>query len=322
MNKISIAMATYNGALYIQEQLDSFLNQTVKPTELIVCDDGSSDQTIYLLGEFSKKAPFPVNIYINDMRLGYAANFSKALSLCSGEIIFLSDQDDVWFPNKIEKVVGLVDCNKKSAVIINDAIITNEKLESSGLTQRGQIINAGLPPNSFINGCCTAITRDILNLIMPIPEFVKGHDNWIHRFTEFLGCRIDIDEPLQLYRRHENHTSNIITSQNKKINKLSIVFSHLSEKTGDALFDRIILLDHIYKILKDEEKIKEININHKDIETGINYLVKERIVVIDRIEIRSQTLPIRIVRGFIFLISGNYKYFSGYKSYIRDVISI
>src|SRR3989339_673267 len=98
---ISIAMCTYNGEKYIEQQLNSFLTQTILPNELVICDDCSKDKTIEILQEFSKKAKFPVRIYLNEKNLGSTKNFEKAIGLSKGDIIFCSDQDDVWHNQKI-----------------------------------------------------------------------------------------------------------------------------------------------------------------------------------------------------------------------------
>jgi glycosyltransferase involved in cell wall biosynthesis len=102
--RISIAMATYNGGQFIQEQLDSLALQTVLPYELVVTDDGSTDWTVQIVQTFAKNSPFPVRIYINDQRLGYADNFLKAASLCEGEFISFCDQDDVWKACKLATI--------------------------------------------------------------------------------------------------------------------------------------------------------------------------------------------------------------------------
>src|SRR5882757_11091931 len=103
MKTISIAMATYNGGKYIRQQLDSFAAQTMLPSELIVTDDGSSDNTLEIIAEFVATAPFPVRVERNEKNLGYRANFMKAASLCKGDLISFSDQDDIWLPQKLEK---------------------------------------------------------------------------------------------------------------------------------------------------------------------------------------------------------------------------
>ena len=95
--KISIAMTAFNGAKYINEQLNSFASQTRLPDEVVVCDDISSDDTFEILDNFARSAPFKMIVVRNNKNLGYTKNFEKALSLCSGDLIFLSDQDDIWY---------------------------------------------------------------------------------------------------------------------------------------------------------------------------------------------------------------------------------
>ena len=105
MTKISIAMATYNGEMFIRQQLDSFSRQTLLPSELIVCDDGSTDATVSIVSDFARSAPFPVKIFNNPARLGYTANFLQAARMCEGDLIAFSDQDDEWFPQKLDRVL-------------------------------------------------------------------------------------------------------------------------------------------------------------------------------------------------------------------------
>ena len=105
MTKISIAMATYNGEMFIRQQLDSFSWQTLLPSELIVCDDGSTDGTLSIVSDFARSAPFPVKIFNNPARLGYTANFLQAARMCEGDLIAFSDQDDEWFPQKLDRVL-------------------------------------------------------------------------------------------------------------------------------------------------------------------------------------------------------------------------
>ena len=99
--KISVALCTYNGETFIDQQINSILNQTLKVDEIVVCDDISKDNTIKIIQEYSLKFPDIFKIYINESNIGSVKNFEKAISLCTGEIIFLSDQDDVWELNKV-----------------------------------------------------------------------------------------------------------------------------------------------------------------------------------------------------------------------------
>jgi len=131
--RVSIALCTYNGAPYLLEQLQSFCLQTRLPDELIVCDDGSTDDTLRILDDFARNAPFLVQTYTNDHNLGYARNFEKAVSLCTGDIIFLSDQDDVWSVSKVEKVYDRFLLDRRLELVFTDAELVNENLEPIGI---------------------------------------------------------------------------------------------------------------------------------------------------------------------------------------------
>ena len=101
---ISIAMATYNGEKFLEQQLQSLSKQTRLPAELVVCDDASGDATVDIVTRFSKTAPFPVKLVVNEQRLGWRGNFLKAASLCTSEYIAFCDQDDIWLPEKLAVV--------------------------------------------------------------------------------------------------------------------------------------------------------------------------------------------------------------------------
>ena len=104
-NKISVALCTYNGEIYLREQLESILEQTLPPDEIIICDDGSTDATIKILEEFRRKSFTSVKVYCNKENLGVSKNFEKAISLCSGDIIFFPIKMTSGFPIKLKKYV-------------------------------------------------------------------------------------------------------------------------------------------------------------------------------------------------------------------------
>ena len=103
MTSISIALATYNGDKFLEEQLNSLNSQSCQPDQLIVCDDGSIDKTVEILDEFAKHATFEVSIHRNPSRLGYRKNFVKAACLCSSDLIAFCDQDDIWEEDKLRR---------------------------------------------------------------------------------------------------------------------------------------------------------------------------------------------------------------------------
>jgi len=131
---ISIAMCTYNGESFLLEQLESIAKQTVLPDELIICDDQSTDGTLKIVQDFQNKSPFHMRIYLNSSKLGSTKNFEKAISQCNENIIVLSDQDDFWFPNKLEKMIRVFKNQAKTGYIFSNAIIVDEKLQNSSFT--------------------------------------------------------------------------------------------------------------------------------------------------------------------------------------------
>ncbi|WP_254061671.1 glycosyltransferase [Granulicella sp. L60] len=105
--RFSVAMCTFNGQKHIGEQLESLSRQQLLPSELVLCDDGSTDNTLSIAEAFARQSPFPVKIVRNPDNLGHSRNFAKAINLCSDELIALSDQDDVWYPEKLARLAEL-----------------------------------------------------------------------------------------------------------------------------------------------------------------------------------------------------------------------
>ena len=109
MSNASVALCTYNGGRFLREQLQSIADQSARPAELVICDDGSTDDTVSIAETFARSAPFRVDVHRNRTRSGTIANFDYAMSLCGGDVIFLCDQDDVWHPEKIARTIRRFD---------------------------------------------------------------------------------------------------------------------------------------------------------------------------------------------------------------------
>ena len=109
MNRISVAMCTYNGEKYLHQQLASIAQQTRLPEEMVVCDDCSSDSTPEIIEEFARTVPFPVRFFRNPQNLGSTKNFEKAIGLCTGDMIALCDQDDIWMPEKLARQAEMME---------------------------------------------------------------------------------------------------------------------------------------------------------------------------------------------------------------------
>jgi len=129
---LSVAMATYNGERYLAEQLESLLRQTRQPDELIVSDDGSTDRTCELIRSFAAKAPFPVRLLANSRNLGVNGNFDRAIAACRGGIVFPCDHDDVWLPQKIERMADILERHETAVMLISNSEIVDQDLRSTG----------------------------------------------------------------------------------------------------------------------------------------------------------------------------------------------
>jgi glycosyltransferase involved in cell wall biosynthesis len=215
--KISVAMCTYNGGAYLNEQLESIQAQSRLPDELVICDDNSSDTTSELLQTFVARAAFPVHVHLNARNLGSTKNFEKALGLCNGDIIALSDQDDVWQAEKLERIEKTFLAAPQASLVFTNAEIVDERLRplgrqlfsSVGLTPRQQNkVRQGrafevLLAQNFVTGATLAFHSHWRRLILPIPtEFPLIHDAWLALVIAAVADLVFIDEPLIQYRQH------------------------------------------------------------------------------------------------------------------------
>ncbi|MCF8428655.1 MAG: glycosyltransferase family 2 protein [Bacteroidia bacterium] len=202
--KISVCLATYNGEAYIRQQLTSILTQLNQDDEVIISDDHSTDDTLNIIATFQDSR---IKIYTNPNQPGAVNNFENALKQATGEIIFLADQDDVWFPEKVKIQVALLE---KNDLVLSDAIVVDElgnvqhpsffKMNYSG---KGLIRN--WVNNSYM-GCCMAFNRKVLTYVLPFPEKIAMHDSWIGLNASLIGKCYFLNTPLIHYRRHGKNT--------------------------------------------------------------------------------------------------------------------
>jgi len=217
---ISIAMATFNGAEFLREQLDSLAGQSRPPSEMVVCDDGSTDETVQIVRSFAATAPFQVRIEENDCRLGYADNFLKAASLCSSEWISFCDQDDVWLPHKLARVAQVLTAAPEILLTTHSAWLVNEDLTPTGRMfpryRRDCIVDKiEFPLISLSYGFTTTFRAILLRQLdvsnrpleagifpMRAVKSSQAHDELVFLLANSLGAKAYISEPLALYRRH------------------------------------------------------------------------------------------------------------------------
>lgn len=200
---VSVAMTTFNGGVFLKKQLDSILNQSVNVFEIIVCDDGSTDGTIPLLEEYSKKSN--LKYYINEQNLGFVKNFEKALTNCSGDYIVLADQDDLWYPEKVETLLELIGDN---ILIHSNCDLINEQDQVIFKNFKGEITTHKTGEDflfsNVVTGCTSMIHRDLLRYSIPFPEGLSYHDWYLAIHAAYLRKIIYTSESLTGYRQHSN----------------------------------------------------------------------------------------------------------------------
>ncbi len=205
--KVSVCMATYNGASYIGEQISSILSQLNPDDELIISDDGSTDDTLEIINSFSDKRIKLFNHKKVKSKYSFdytTRNFENAIYNSTGDIIFLSDQDDVWLPNKYMVMTHAL---KENDIVISDCKIVDKDLnvicESKfKINPPSNRVIPCLKGNKNI-GCCMAFNRRIIEKVLPFPPYGVAQDWWLACYGNMYYKMSYINEPLMLYRRHE-----------------------------------------------------------------------------------------------------------------------
>jgi len=212
---ISVAMATYQGAAYLAEQLDSIAGQSLLPDELVVCDDRSADQTAAIVRRLAASAPFAVRLEINDRNLGARENFARAVALCRGEWIVLADQDDVWLPHKLRTLREAVSRRPDAALVFSDALLVDPARRPLGSSlwqvlrfgrREQREVNDGraldvLLRRNVVTGATMALRADHRDLLLPIPDGWV-HDAWFALLLAAVAGCVAVPEPLVEYRQH------------------------------------------------------------------------------------------------------------------------
>lgn len=317
---LSVALCTYNGANYLEEQLDSIASQTRQPDELVVCDDQSLDSTVEIIEAFQPKVAFPVRLLINKKKLGSTKNFEKAVSLCTGDIIALSDQDDVWQPDKLELIEEKFQGSPKTGIVFSDAEIVDESLRPKGyrlwqvkgfspaeqkkITQ-GRSLELLLKHN-IVTGATAAFRAKFRELFLPIPA------NWVHDawIALIIAVYADLDiiyKPLIKYRQHPNQ-------QIGAIKKGFLEQLAVSYQTGSEAYIR-----QLDRYMDFRERLSaNINVPHN---TEVISLLEAKMA---HLTVRYNMPEQKLKRLFVVineLLSVRYhRYSYGWKSAVKDLL--
>jgi len=318
---ISIAMATYNGESFLQEQLDSFLWQTRLPDELVVCDDGSTDRTLDILERFARQAPFPVKIYQNPQNLGSSKNFEKAITLCSGDLIYLSDQDDVWLPDKLREMEQAFLKYPNASYVFSDAFVVDEKLqmlrpslgdyyhlsfdEVTHFAPGEFFIQLISLRNMVIHGCTMVINAELKDYLLPIPDY-WGHDHWISILGSLVFEVIAVPSKLIKYRQHSRQKHG--------------VFIPIKRLKKPFIIDKD---EYLVESCRWQNALAEFYLKGIYLDAEIKHHILNRL---EHYRIRG-LLSNNIIKKLPFIIdelkNGRYKkYSNGWKSALKDIFAI
>lgn len=310
MQTLSIALCTYNGSKFLREQLQSLANQTLQPFEVVITDDCSTDNTILAIQEFSKL--LNIKVLVNNSSLKVAKNFEKAISLCSGDIILMCDQDDIWHPDKLAKINQYFEVNPNQLAVFSDADLVDAegvsinknfwsavRFHESQIQQfkEGNVVELLLAGNRTA-GCMMAFRKEIVDKIIPFPTHIPLmiHDNWITILSAMLDSLGMIEEKLISYRQHNLQQ---IGTRIKEVGKTVFLKDRFSRPRKEKLTPFLEKRDY-FCVLKNAllERIDANNLNFKHFDNIINYY-----------ETRGTLPPFHLARFFPIvnlLLKGDY----------------
>ena len=241
--KISVAMTTYNGEKYIIQQIESILSQSRKVDEIVIVDDKSNDKTVEIIRELN--CPL-INIYQNQKNMGYVDNFYKAIGLTQGDYVFLSDQDDIWETDKVEKSLSVLQGSDANMAVctgfslidqLGNPImdINNYQINRFVLKKHKCIEDITLNRLVFgnvVQGCTCCLKRDVIDVYLKIHNREVIHDYQLMLIAASMGNVKYINEPLIKYRLHEKNAIGF----SKKKHRIEIPMKKVSKEPFMAKF--------------------------------------------------------------------------------------
>lgn len=315
--RISVVICTYNGEMYIHEQIESIINQTLKPDEIILCDDSSKDATVNIAQRLLVNSGIQYKIEINNMTLGVVKNFEKAIGITTGDVIFLSDQDDVWCANKIELLFKEFEKNASAVMVFSDAFIVDEKRTKTG-THLWETLDFSfqqfkirdfiemLLNRCIVTGATMAVKRELYNVSIPFNSSWV-HDGWMAIHAPLFGDVVAVNKPLIEYRQHKN---NLIGAQKVDLAGKAIRYILNIKKLETVRETR----RNRYKAFYDFNTDKIDDVNKKKILSCIEFW-NEMTMLKSQIFIKS--FPII----FKNIFNKNYQnYYTGLRGAFRDII--
>lgn len=232
--KTSVALCTFNGGKYLKEQLDSILSQEFSVAEIVICDDCSTDNTASILKDYENRFPSIFRIFINAENIGYVANFEKALSLCTGEIIFLCDQDDIWYNTKVATVIQYFTSNLSTAVVAHNVDLIGSykgrktfwdlrKFHAEKKYSNAELLKVILLKGNIFPGMTLAIRKKTLGEYLPLQ---KIDSVIIHDYELIIKALRDhqlgiIQKVLGAYRQHGTQAIGFCEDEKAQVSELA-----------------------------------------------------------------------------------------------------
>ena len=301
--KISIALCTYNGERYLKEQLDSFLRQKLLPYEIVACDDASTDSTVEILEDFARTAPFPIRIYRSEHNLGLIQNFSKAASLCTGDYVAFSDQDDIWLPDRLDASFHrMKEAEREYGSDIPLLVYSDMSIiDSEGLCLRPSFMKhekvwhsdhdplRRLLAQNIISGNTSLCNKVLMQVSLPFPEVITNHDGWFALIAASIGKIFFIPEALVLYRQHESNAVGTSPTQKVNIKYIRYILNCIIEEFILISIPKMKINKYLHQAKELQERLNErgrkapsiLNIYIEALEQG--GLMAARILIMNKI---------------------------------------
>lgn len=272
-NTVSVALCTYNGEKYLERQVDSYLQQTILPNEIVICDDRSTDQTVKILQNYiDNNTSILWRLVQNEQRLGASRNFEKAIGLCNGDLVFLSDQDDIWKRTKVEQTISYFNDNPGFDACFSNAELIGDddhELESTLLDNTffkpavrknfisGDLLYWNILLGNMITGATMAIRRSAFPDILPFYLDIGRrlwHDGWIGLMLLAKNRIGYLDQLLIQYRIHDGQQIGIVV-RNDPFEKL-IMLKEYKEEHSKEYFQKYL---SGYRVINKLKKIYQID---------------------------------------------------------------
>ncbi len=316
---VSVVLCTYDGAAYVGQMIESLRAQTHPPEEIIVCDDGSNDETFEIVRTGLSAYPGRITAQRNPANLGVRQNFEQAMRLARGEFVFLCDQDDIWHAHKVERMLAEAARNPDALLLHSDARIVDDSDAFVGHTLLGDLrlsfserahldredLLSVLLRRNIVTGAATAVRRELLEYALPIPEGF-WHDEWLALIASAIGRVVCINDTLMDYRIHSNNQLGLrgVTASAR----LSAMTSRRGEyhstrqRKLEVLLERLRVLGR--RVPADRRRLVEACSSHWQIRAGL-----------PRRRFARLGLALREAKG------GGYRRFSsGWRSVLRDLV--